>query len=426
MRTHVICLALALALVSLFASAQWIQVGTGLTNTDVRSFAISGKSLFAGTLGGVFRSTNNGTSWTASNLGLTDTVVCALAVHETSLFAGTYGGSIFRSTNGGVSWAEVKNSLPSSAGMGDLRFGVSAFAADSADLFAGTSSGVFFSTDDGQHWTATDTGMATATVRALGLNGHKLFAGTSDGVFLTTNSGRNWTAVNANLSNKDVHAISVSGTSLFAGCITHHMKEAPSGGVFLSMNNGGNWSEANNGLSVSCLRHVFAFAVDGANFFAGTSGGVFLTTNSGESWTNVNNGLPNPGSCLYILALAVDGVNLFAGTLSDGVWRRPLSEMVTSVSPEGRELPDEYGLSPNYPNPFNPSTTIKYELPKSSVVRVSLFDMLGREIAVLVDETRNAGTYEVQFEGEGLSSGVYFYQLRAGDFVSTKRMSLVK
>ena len=85
-----------------------------------------------------------------------------------------------------------------------------------------------------------------------------------------------------------------------------------------------------------------------------------------------------------------------------------------------------YVLNQNYPNPFNPSTTIKYELPKASLVRLSVYDMLGRQVSVLVDERRDAGVHEVKFEGSTLASGVYFYRLQAGDFTQTKRLLILK
>jgi len=83
-------------------------------------------------------------------------------------------------------------------------------------------------------------------------------------------------------------------------------------------------------------------------------------------------------------------------------------------------------LYQNYPNPFNPSTTIKYELPKSSMVRLSVYDILGREVSVLVNERKSAGSYEVKFDAAGLSSGVYIYRLQAGDFVQAKKFVVLK
>jgi hypothetical protein len=85
-----------------------------------------------------------------------------------------------------------------------------------------------------------------------------------------------------------------------------------------------------------------------------------------------------------------------------------------------------YLLYQNYPNPFNPSTTIKYELPKSSDVRLSVYDILGREVSVLVNERREAGVHEVKFEGSNLASGVYFYRLQAGTYMETRKLLLVR
>ena len=89
-------------------------------------------------------------------------------------------------------------------------------------------------------------------------------------------------------------------------------------------------------------------------------------------------------------------------------------------------LPTTYTLEQNYPNPFNPSTTIKYDLPKPSDVRLTVFDMLGREVTVLVNERKDASVHEVKFDSSKLASGVYLYRLQAGDFTQTNRLMLLK
>lgn len=98
----------------------------------------------------------------------------------------------------------------------------------------------------------------------------------------------------------------------------------------------------------------------------------------------------------------------------------------TSVPPSDQQLPNLIVLSQNYPNPFNPNTIIKYEIPKSSMVRLSVFDMLGREVSVLVDERRDAGVHQVKFDASGLSSGVYLYKLQAGDLVQSRRLVFLR
>jgi hypothetical protein len=93
---------------------------------------------------------------------------------------------------------------------------------------------------------------------------------------------------------------------------------------------------------------------------------------------------------------------------------------------EQQTAPSEFQLSQNYPNPFNPSTKIKYSIPQSSIVELKVFDILGNEIATLINEEKSAGIYEATWYAQNLPSGVYFYQLRAGSFLETKKMLLVK
>jgi hypothetical protein len=83
-------------------------------------------------------------------------------------------------------------------------------------------------------------------------------------------------------------------------------------------------------------------------------------------------------------------------------------------------------LSQNYPNPFNPSTIINYQLPNTSDVKLIVYDLLGQEVRTLVNEKQNAGSYQVQFDGSNLASGVYFYKLSATEFTETKKMILIK
>jgi len=98
---------------------------------------------------------------------------------------------------------------------------------------------------------------------------------------------------------------------------------------------------------------------------------------------------------------------------------------ITSVD-EDSVMPLNFSLSQNFPNPFNPTTSIKYSLPEQRFVSLKIFDILGKEVATVVNENKPAGNYEVQFDASNLSSGVYFYQLRAGNFTESKKMLLMK
>ena len=94
---------------------------------------------------------------------------------------------------------------------------------------------------------------------------------------------------------------------------------------------------------------------------------------------------------------------------------------------EGKpQLPGQYALSQNYPNPFNPATTIRYSISHRSQVFLAVYNTLGQLVATLVQGPQEAGSYEVKFDGSVLASGVYFYRLQAGDFVSSKKLVMVK
>ncbi|MBN8586322.1 MAG: choice-of-anchor J domain-containing protein [Ignavibacteria bacterium] len=108
-------------------------------------------------------------------------------------------------------------------------------------------------------------------------------------------------------------------------------------------------------------------------------------------------------------------------------WNSDLSGCgIVGISHNGNEVPNQFKLSQNYPNPFNPVTNIKFALPNTGLVKISVFDILGREVETLVNEVMVAGNYTVDFDASKLSSGVYFYRLESGNFTDTKKMLLVK
>ena len=262
-------------------------------------------------------------------------------------------------------------------------------------------------------WVRTN-GPYCSSVLSLAVSGTNLFAGTENGgVFLSTNNGTSWTPVNSGLTNTYVLSLGVSGTNLIAGTAM--------GGIYLSTNNGTSWTPVNLGLTTS--GGFWSFAVSGTNIFAGSFGGsVFLSTNNGTSWTSVSEDLPGR----IVSALVVSGKNLFAGTVWGGVWRRPLSEMVTSVERTSMDLPAQFSLGQNHPNPFNPSTTISFSVPSKLFVSLKVFDALGREVSNLVAEELPAGTYTRHWDAAALPSGVYFYRLQAGEYLETNRMVVLK
>ena len=124
--------------------------------------------------------------------------------------------------------------------------------------------------------------------------------------------------------------------------------------------------------------------------------------------------------------------DFFGATASDQMyvddyWYNPdTSWFLTGVTQNGSNIPTEFALSQNYPNPFNPTTNIKFDIPEQGFVSLKVYDVVGKEIATLVNNVKSAGSYSVDFNGSNLSSGVYFYRLEAGSFTAVKRMILVK
>ncbi|MFQ5639491.1 MAG: T9SS type A sorting domain-containing protein [bacterium] len=116
-----------------------------------------------------------------------------------------------------------------------------------------------------------------------------------------------------------------------------------------------------------------------------------------------------------------------AGSMPDlGAYESPFALPVGVANHSSKEIPEFFVLRQNYPNPFNPSTTIEFALAKRSAVQLKVFDIVGREVATLVDEAMTPGRYKVAFEPIDLSSGVYFYRITAGEFMQTKRLLLLK
>jgi len=381
------------------SEAQWIQTN-GIYGGIVYSLAISGNNFFAGTDGnGIYLSTDNGSNWT--QFALNNRTVYSLVVNGNYIFAGTDQYGVYLSTNNGSSWIQTAlNNLS-----------VRSIAINGNYIFAGIwGYGVYLSTNNGSNWT--QIGLNNQYVNSIAISGNNIFAGTqnytagSGGVYLSTNNGSSW--VQTTLNNIDVRSLVVSGNNIFAGT---------GNGIYLSTNNGSSWTKV--GLN---NQHLHSFAVIVNNIFAGSENGVYLSTNNGSSWIEKNQGFYVTPT-VNVLLIANDYI--FAGTYAQSVWRRLYSEAI-GIQKISTEIPSSFSLSQNYPNPFNPITKIRFDLPKNVNVKLTIYDMLGREVETIVNEQLNAGSYEVNWEGTKYTSGVYYYRLNAGEFVETKKMILVK
>jgi hypothetical protein len=132
------------------------------------------------------------------------------------------------------------------------------------------------------------------------------------------------------------------------------------------------------------------------------------------------------GTGLYTIGVRTDDNTTAGHRVLPDVASFVVSASIGAVGEFAGMLPRSFGLEQNYPNPFNPVTTIKYELPRTSHVTLTVYDLLGREVSVLTNDRRGAGVYEAKFDGSQLASGMYFYRIRAGGFVQTRKLVISK
>ncbi len=380
--------------------SQWVQVG--LPNMTLFSLAYSENNIFAVSGGsGLYLSTNNGSNWKITSL-VYNSEVSSLAVNGSNIFAGTYYG-VYLSTNNGTNWTQTS-----------LTNNIFSLIVNGNNIFAGTYLyGVYLSSNNGISWIQTS--LNNRSVHALAVNGNNVFCGTRDsGVYKSTNNGTSW--IQTSLNNRWIPSLAVNGNNIFAGAFNPLPPTITSKGVYLSTNNGTTWTQTslNN-------RNVQSLAVNGDNTFAGTEAyGVYVSTDNGTSWIQRNEGLSNPS----IHAFCIFNNYIFASA-GLGVFRRSLGELV-GIQPISNEIPNQFSLGQNYPNPFNPNTVISFQLAVNSFATIKVYDLLGREVATLVNEQLQPGTYEVDWYGSNFSSGIYYYKIVAGDYTETKKMVLMK
>jgi len=192
------------------------------------------------------------------------------------------------------------------------------------------------------------------------------------------------------------------------------------GGVILKTTNGGNtWTQQPSGTS----KNIFAVYFIDANtgWVVGYTGLIKHTTDGGITWDLQITGRPNNLNNVCFTdantGWAVGSEGLILHTSNGGI--------LTGVN-KIYEMPSDCKLSQNYPNPFSSSTTIRYSLTKTSKVVIKIYDLMGQEIAKLVNEENPAGSYEVNFNASGLSNGIYYYKLESNGHTQTKKMILMK
>ena len=426
----------------------WLPFNNGynsgsLTNT----FMVLDTELFAGNESGVYEFNYKENIWYERNEGMYALGIGCIKYHNNKIYVGTTGGKIYISSDQGFSWSISRVS--------DTFASIHSIAFNDDTIYAATNGYLYYSVDQAISWNICN--LYTFQISSVSANKNKLFVGTSglDGMWLSTDGGTTWNKKNNGFINPYIYSIASDSINTYAGTFD---------GLYISSDNGDNWIKAINGISSSmfvesieiCKQNIYVCGlygiylstnnglswsskgftnsiVDGITaedndvFVCAYQYGIYKSTNNGNQWQSYNTGIPY----YFATTLEIGDSTLFAGIWGHGLWS--IKKIITGIDQSLILVPEKFYLSQNYPNPFNPSTKIKYSIPnvtlsgvEGSRVTLKVFDVLGNEVATLVNEYRNAGNYEFDFNAASLSSGIYFYRLSASSFVQTKKMILIK
>lgn len=422
---------------------------------------VNSNELMAVNDGGVWKSTNRGTNWINLNAGLTLTQFYRIASDPsnvnhvmggtqdngtqrtlgTSNWAAAFGGDggevcfhsqnpqfilgetqnngVQRSQNGGNGWQGATNGLSGSgAWVGPLLSHPT-----TAGIFYTARQQVFMTNDNGASWTAISSG-TSGTIREMAISRtspNTLYATSGSIVYKSTDGGSNFISVTTGLPGRTITSIYVHPDSSNVAVVTFSGFGA--GKVYKTTNGGSLWNNISGNLPDSPVNDVLIYypGISTSIYYAAMDIGVFFTNNYGATWTELADGLPNTVAMHLDYHQATNRLRI--GTHGRGVWETSNPVGLINYS---NEVPAGFSLQQNFPNPFNPVTTIKYDILKEGFVKLAVYDILGRELKAIINQNQKAGTYTVQFDGSALSSGVYFYKIISDGFTETRKMMIVK
>ena len=357
--------------------------------------------------------TNGGTNWNYRNIGTgTESLLKVFFINDTVGFV-LYFNKVMRTTNRGVNWTtQTLGCFVKDISFRNVPDGIDGYIAGYNPSLNGV---VYYSPNEGTNWVIVgDFQNKELNTVDIPKDGTILVAGVGSFIARSTNYGLNWTQFNIGT----VPLIEVDFPDTLTGYVC--------GGTIAKTTNGGlNWIGFTNPGSGMEMKSIH-FPNPSTGYCTGLGSEVEKriqkTTNGGLNWT--------PIGYLYdtIVIMSTYFVNPTTGWVcgSYGTIRKTINGGVTSINNISTGAPSTYSLHQNYPNPFNPSTIIRFQIKDSRFVRLYVYDILGKEVATLVNEKINAGEYEITYNSNNLPSGVYFYKLEAGDFKETKKMVLIK
>ncbi len=385
-----------------------LLVSADISNTQVRGILCLGSNIFISSYGGkMYYSTDDGSTWT----DITGSLICGNAYDmvetEEYVFVTTDNG-LYRTPKDTINWIPVNNGIPV------LACGSIIYQDDK--LYLGTKyGGMFTSTNFGESWDYI--GLSGLIVLTIVKYENYIFAGTHENeICYSTNEGATWQKT-GNFVGR-VNRVLVKNGYLFAGTYYDGIHRCVIGEF--------NWTKLGNNPT------FFPYTLNMINYneyiMVGTLDyGILISNDNGNSFYQLNNGFPFSTS---VYALNFNNNYLYSGT-PNGFYRQPVVAnlmAITEVEEENNNevIPSAYALHQNFPNPFNPSTTISFSIPNAEFVTLKIYDSVGKEVETLVNENLQAGSYKKQFNATNLASGVYFYRLQAGSYYQTNKMILIK
>ncbi|MBS1494802.1 MAG: T9SS type A sorting domain-containing protein [Bacteroidetes bacterium] len=379
------------------------------------SFPNNNTGYITGSEGIILKTSNSGENWSSSQIGHKN-LTSSYFLNSNTGYIGADSNKMYKTTNGGNSW-DTLATYTSANPITSIYF-----VNEHVGFFANSySNAVSKTTNAGISWTLIPFTIIYGSMNSLqftdSLTGflYQYYYNPTGFppqrytyIYKTTNQGETWSLISSFFNN-------VQATGLkFINANTGYMNANK---ILKTTNGGVNWAEVLNtndqgGIDVLDMNTVYT--------------GSYKSTNAGLNWTLYNTKAQSISGIHYINQTT--GI-IICGN-SGGILRTTDGgEIISSVyGITSNEITDNFSLHQNYPNPFNPSTVIRYQLSVAGFITLKVFDLLGKEVAALVNEKQNAGTYAVDFNSTefNLPSGIYFYTLNAGEFKETKKMVLVK
>ena len=403
----------------------WVQIFDGTGDFYARDIKISpsNPSVIYAAGSGVYRSTDSGVSW--DSIGENSFLLIGVDPLNSEVVLGISStpvlNNIYRTTNGGKKWDYLLYHNPTY-----ISFFVFDRSEPEAVYSALTQGKLNRSFNYGATWDvvnfqdSTPGGNSIYSLAIPNNDSNLLYLSSVYGVYKSTDKGETWDSLNISTDENYNELFLDPGNSQTLYSVIKNK------GVFKSIDGGTEWIEKNDGLNTLNVSSYVDLKINPKNteeIFLTTDSSLYRTTNGGDSWSFIE---PSPPmQKIYTIALDTSsGKRILIGGNLPGIYAL---DLITSIEKDhNQQLPRYIEFSQNYPNPFNPSTMISYTIPNDGRVILKVYDVLGREVRTLVDEVKSAGTYNVNFNGNNLSSGIYFYYLQTNEKVITKKMLLVK